>query len=327
MSTLPFLLHPIIFYFVQNALTISTIAFTSPSSTIRFAILPLSLLCIYTIFPTYLDRLPRGVVASVVSGTTFANILQYIGLVVLTRLSCKQQGLYQRLQYGYFINSASRLIGTPLQVKNVPFYSTSDRAHIPSRTSFLLRKALIFSICYIVLDLATSSAKPAENHIHYSLNKIPCFTRWGDVTSEEIIRKLVGGIAYWTASYCTMQCYMGAWAFISVACGSDPKYWRPNFGPLSEGYTIRRFWGYVYATIGIYNFCLTFSSLCPQNILAPTSPPPVNFFVNLRDRFPSPLTEAYPPRPLYTPFSGLPPFGYPAHVYRSRCSRRWKSFL
>ena len=253
-----FFLHPITFYFVQNALTISAIAFTSPSSPFRFALLPFNLLCVYAIFPTYLDRLPRGVVASIVSGTTFANILQYIELVILSRWSCDQGGPYQRLQHGYFINSASRLIGTSLQVKNVPSYSTSNRGHIPSRTSFLRRKVLIFCICYTLLDLATSSAKPAENQIHYRLDKIPFFARLGDVTNEEIIRKLVGGVAYWTASYCTMQCYMGAWAFICVACGSDPKYWRPNFGPLSEGYTIRRFWGYVYA---IYEHGLFFCTV------------------------------------------------------------------
>lgn len=155
------------------------------------------------------------------------------------------ESLYQRLRYGYFISSAPRLIGTKYQVKNVPPFKTSNPAYIPSRASFLLRKALTVCVCYLLLDLATSSAKPAENRILYSLDKIPFFSRLGDVSGKEISRKLVEGVGYWTASYCTMQqCYMGAWAFLCVVCGSDPAYWRPNFGSLSEGYTLRRFWGY-----------------------------------------------------------------------------------
>lgn len=277
------LLHPITVFLIQNAFTIFTIAFTSPSSTIRLALLPLSLASIYVIYPNYLDLLPRGVVASILAGSTFANVLQYVDLVILSRWSLDRKGpsavpeqnklvngkkqitkgttdtkddtsgdppspfsaIYQRFQYGYFINSASRLIGTNYQVKNVPEYLTSNPSYIPSRALFLRRKAFIFCVCYLLLDLATASAKAEENHIHYSLDRISFFHRIGEVSSEEIVRKLVGGVGYWTASYCTMQCYMGAWAMLCVVFGGDPKYWRPNFGSLSEGYTIRRFWGFV----------------------------------------------------------------------------------
>ena len=148
-----------------------------------------------------------------------------------------------RLRYGYFISSAARLIGTPQQVKNVPAYWTSDPSRIPSRSDFLLRKLLIFCICYFVLDVATSSADPVKNSVLYDPKRIPLFSRWTTVDSEELIVKAVGGVGYWTASYCTMQCYMGLWAFLCVACGDDPRYWRPNFGSLSEGYTLRGFWG------------------------------------------------------------------------------------
>ena len=151
--------------------------------------------------------------------------------------------LWQRLQYGYFISSAARLIGTPHQVKNVPAYWTSDPSRTPSPVEFLLRKLLIFCVCYFVLDVATSSADPVHNRVLYDVAKIPLFSRWAAVDSEELIRKTVGGVGYWTASYCTIQCYMGMWAFMCVACGDEPQYWRPNFGSLTEGCTLRGFWG------------------------------------------------------------------------------------
>ena len=151
--------------------------------------------------------------------------------------------LWQRLRYGYFINSAARLIGTPHQVKNVPAHWASDPSRTPSPFEFLFRKLVIFGACYFVLDVATSTADPVHNPVLYDPAKIPLFSRWAAVDSEELIRKTVGGVGYWTASYCTIQCYMGMWAFLCVACGDDPQYWRPNFGPLTKGYTLRGFWG------------------------------------------------------------------------------------
>jgi len=184
----------------------------------RLGFLILILICLYASYATYLDKLPRGVVASIVSGTTFADVLQYLDLVILsgwsfddddapvvvegqTRYSsgaanAEADGtkkakaasvkssasllsdLYQRLQYGCFISSAPRLIDTKHQVENVPPYKTSNQAYIPSRTSFLLRKALTICVCYLPLDLATSAAKPAENHISCSLDKFRSLAGW-----------------------------------------------------------------------------------------------------------------------------------------------------
>jgi hypothetical protein len=238
-----FLLHPITLYFIQKPYIIYALAF-HPSLPTRLGFLILILICLYASYATYLDKLPRGVVASIASGTTFADVLQYPDLVILSGRSFDDDGapvvfegqtrypsgaanaeadgtkkakaasvkssasllsdLYQRLQYGCFISSAPRLIGTKHQVKNVPPYKTSNQAYIPSRTSFLLRKALTICVCYLPFDLATSTAKPAENHISYSVDKIPFFSRLGDVDGAEISKKLVEGAGYWTASYCTM---------------------------------------------------------------------------------------------------------------------------
>ena len=271
-------LHPITFFFIQNTSTIFILAFTRPYHPLRTALLPFSLIYMFLLFPIYLKTLHSGVLASIVSGTTYANFLSYLDLALLSQWSFENGGpanipeptksqqissrneiigaskpkakehatsgsFVQRLKYGYFVNSAARLIGTPQQVKNVPAYSTSRPSYIPSRGQFLLRKLTIFCTCYLALDLATSSADPTSNAVLFHPSKIPFLARWRDVTSDEVAQKLVGSVAYWAMSYCTIQCYMGAWAFICVACGDDPKYWRPYFGRLSEGYTIRRFWG------------------------------------------------------------------------------------
>ena len=298
--------HPIAAYVVQNLLTITIIAFTPPYHPLRIAVVPVTLVYIYLTLPTYLAKLHYRVLASIVSGTTFSNVLTYIDRVVLAQwsfddggpppatkdLTAKQiasrdeitsatgneltshsdteppaassptVGSWRRLRYGYFINSAARLVGTPFQVKSVPAYRTSQPLHIPSRSEFLLRKFFIFCFCYLVLDLATSSADTAANPVTYHPAKIPLFSRWNDVTNEEVVRKTIGGVAYWVASYCTMQCYMGAWAFLSVACGDEPKYWRPNFGSLSDVYILRRFLG----TSGHLLFVVL--SYCPSPFFA-----------------------------------------------------------
>jgi hypothetical protein len=285
-TTMILFLHPVTYFLVQKALTICLVAFARPYHPMRLAVLSFSLVYIYLLLPTYLDKLHYRILVSIVSGTTFSDVLSYLDLIILSQwsfenggpvasadLSTKQisnrneivgmaanqatqgsnsgsssanshnRAVLQRLRYGYFVNSASRLIGTPHQVKNVPPYSTSHPSYTPSRTIFLFRKFCIFCACYLVLDLATSSANPLDNPVLYDPVKVPLFRRWADVDANEIVRKVVGGVGFWTASYCMIQCFMGMWAFLCVACGSDPQYWRPNFGSMSEGYTVRRFWG------------------------------------------------------------------------------------
>lgn len=250
-------LHPASVFVAQNAFTVFAFSFTKRSSRVRHALLLVSLVGIYAVFPTYVDRLPTRVVASIVAGMTFANVLSYVDWILLCqwsyeggnvyqkgRSSSRLSDVYNRLRYGFFVNANPRLIGIE-PVKNTPAYKTSDPQYIPSRASFLVRKSIIVCACYVILDLATSITNAADNPTRYAVEKIPLFGRWGEVTREEIITKLIGGVGYWAASYCTIQCYMGAWAFLCVACGSDPQFWRPYFGPLSEGYTIRRFWGSV----------------------------------------------------------------------------------
>lgn len=272
------MLNPITVFLMHYALTAFALAFISPSLITRLAIFTLNLVCMYVIYSDYLDSLPSEGVAMLVSQLTFLNFLFYLDFVVLSRWSFDGHGpaiaakqkreiagekestavvrdaarsgpgsafsaFYRRLRYGSFISSSTRLIGTNYQIKNVPNYVTSNPAYTPSRAAFVLRKTFIFCICYLVLDLATASAKTDENHIRYSLDKVPFFRRWGEVNREEIIRRLIEGVAFWTMTYCTLQCCLSAWETVCVIFGSDPEYWRPNFGPLSEAYTIRQFWG------------------------------------------------------------------------------------
>ncbi len=160
-----FLLHPITLYFIQKSYIIYALAF-QPSLPTRLGFLVLILICLYASYATYLDKFPRGVVASIVSGTTFADVMQYLDLAILsgwsfddddapvviegqTRYSsgaanAEADGtkkakaasvkssasllsdLYQRLQYECFISSAPRLIDTKHQVEYVPPYKTSN---------------------------------------------------------------------------------------------------------------------------------------------------------------------------------------------------------
>ncbi|KAL2040297.1 hypothetical protein N7G274_007200 [Stereocaulon virgatum] len=276
--------NPIVFYLIENTLTIFVIAFAPPHHPARIVTFLLLLIYFYILFPIHLDRLHYRVLTSIVFGSSCANLLRYLDLVILTQWSFEirepipsldsraeagskptditgqntkstteaiysvskssQDGnVLERLRYGYFINAGPRLIGTAHMVKNVPPHCTSRASCVPSRAAFLVRKACIFGLCCLFLDLVTSGADPRNNACLFSADKIPLFRRWRDVDAEEVLRKVLGGVTYWVSAYCMIQCFMGAWAFVCVACGDDPKYWRPNFGSLSEGYSVRRFWG------------------------------------------------------------------------------------
>jgi len=61
---------------------------------------------------------------------------------------------------------------------------------------------------------------------------------------EQLIIRSASTLGFWIILYCIIQTYMGSMAFVSVALRfSQVDSWRPGFGPITEAYTVRRFWG------------------------------------------------------------------------------------
>ena len=264
------LLHPVTHYILQNAVSIAIIGFTSPASIVRYAALPPMVLCSWILMPTYLERTQRTILAAFLSGGVMSSILGYIDTALLTKWSFETDGpsttvvpkkdadrksnsggrttrtvgssSWKRLRFGYAAAYANRYCGTPHEVPHVPPFSYRDPTYVPSRGKFLLDKAAVCLVSYLVLDLAGSNSQPGKNKVLYSAEEVPLFGTRG-ISRERLQVRLYTTLGFWVANYCVVQLVLGVSALIRVAIGLDgPKYWRPIFGSLSEAYSIRRFW-------------------------------------------------------------------------------------
>ena len=246
---------------ILNALVV---AYTPAASMIRLAVLPLVTFCAYLVFSVCLEATQRTVPAAVLAAHSISFFFQYIETALLSRWDFASRGPsspssperqtvnsqtkqrehapWDRLSFGLFAATSTRYVGTPYQVKGVPSFSTRDPTYVPSRLEFLRGKLLGISLCYLILDLAASSAQPDLNPVLYSPDNIPAFTH--SMSSKKLITRILSTLGFGAIMYSLIWSYMALLGVIAVGSGfSEPRYWPPVFGPLKEAYSIRRFWG------------------------------------------------------------------------------------
>ena len=265
------LLHPVTYWILQNAVSIVVVGFTSPASSIRYAVLPPMLTFIWLLLPLYREQMQTKVQAGFLAVNTMMNVLQYIEMALLSKWSFETHSrgttlpleqdvdktenlrsakkdsnhgsFWQRLRFGYFAIFSTRLCGTRYEVKNIPHFDSRDPAYVPSRAKFLLQNLWTAVLCYLIVDFVASSADPAMNHIIYSASKVPLLTRIQDISGRELAIRLVSVLGVWAPGYFFLQLLLAVYTSARVACGLDQvEFWRPSFGPLSEAYSIRQFW-------------------------------------------------------------------------------------
>lgn len=258
--------HPIILLLLQNVVFVFVLTFTSPSSVVRPGVLILILASIWRSIPHCIERVGRVPWAAFVAGTTLTTALQYIEMALLKKWTFENQGrrLFvdpkglpektdlpkaswrERLYFGYFIASSTRHIATPWEVKGVPCNSSKDSTYVPTRAQFLFKRAAIYGLFYLALDLAALAARSQQtsNSILHSPQHVPILTRLGEVSWEELAIRIQDTVGYYVFCYCLIQCYTSLLACITVALRIDRvEYWRPNFDRLGEAYNLRQFWG------------------------------------------------------------------------------------
>ena len=274
MATTQLSFSPLIYLPFQLSLIALLIAFSSPSSFLRPCLLPILVICNYTLLSTYSSYITRTPWIGFVSGATLGQLLDYIEKLLLSQWSYENYGpktqtvksqkaekgwdsnnfssrrsrlgdtILDRLKFGVWAASSNRYIASPYQSRNVPPYSYSDPSFVPTRSNFLLKKAVILAACYFAIDILAQGDQPDKNPILYGVNRVYFFRRLDDVTMEEFITRTITSVFYWVGSYLVVQGYYTGLAWLSVASGFDrPELWRPNFGPLSQVYTVRGFWG------------------------------------------------------------------------------------
>ena len=269
------LLHPVSLVIFEIFASALAIAYASPTSLIRPALLPIVAICTYCVITTCLEKIPRIFWASLVAGNAPTYLLRYLDLVLLSRWSFEAGGpaalaldedgskecrattcgssndsphsvkaTLAPLRFGLLATLSSRQVNTPFQVKNVPHFSAHDAYFVPSRAVFLCRNTLAICVCYLIVDLSVMAAVPEQNLILFSRQNIPLLARHDEFSISKLAVRTFASLAVWVNIYCIFKVGHGIMSFIAVGTGlSEVAAWPPAFGPLAEAYTVRRFWG------------------------------------------------------------------------------------
>ncbi|KAL8686046.1 MAG: hypothetical protein Q9224_005569 [Gallowayella concinna] len=264
------LLRVVGFCLLQTTINATVVGFVAPSSIFRLALLPVIVWSVYEVLPICLEATGTILWGALAGSFSISSLIQYIDTALLSRWSADSRapthivkgGTYdntsreqrqpvktpaptkwQRLKFGYQISVSTRKVGTPYQVKGISPFSTEDPPHLPSRGAFLLTKATTLMASYLLLDLSNLANQPEQNQTLYHPSRIS-WTNPDNFAPEQLLVRSVTALGFWLNLYCIIQFYMGAFAFFMVGIGvSRVEYWPPSFGPMSEAYTVRRFWG------------------------------------------------------------------------------------
>lgn len=150
---------------------------------------------------------------------------------------------FSRFFTSFFLPHNTRYIGTPWIVKNVPRFSTTDSAYIPTRGHFLLQSSAVFVLVYMVID-ATNLLPPPNIDVQLPESKQAVLTRLSEVDLEEFLTRAIGVFFGCIVSACYVLLHFYFTALLAVGSGfSEPNSWPPIFGNFAGAWSIRQFWG------------------------------------------------------------------------------------
>ncbi|KAF2678011.1 hypothetical protein K458DRAFT_481085 [Lentithecium fluviatile CBS 122367] len=268
--------HPVFLWFFSFTIDVLVVSFTSPSSPVRPACLPVLFFNVWLMLRSGKTvHYTHPMYANLLGGSVFTLALQYFNVVILRKSSYeaggptttpegaplrllanrKQENAAKRYEYASVLVKGqrrvvwgishffdSRLSGTPWEVKNVPTFSTKNPSHVPSKGDFL-RNILRCIVSLILLDLARPSSDTTENAILFADSKVPFFTRLGSVSGEDIAMRFITTTASTAMTYLLFQSMYSSGAVIMVGLNlSPPERWRPLFGDILGAYSLRRAW-------------------------------------------------------------------------------------
>jgi hypothetical protein len=111
------------------------------------------------------------------------------------------------------------------------------------------------AIAWLLLDAMTSFGDPAEVTPLFKDERIAIFSRWQEVTVEELFTRAVLTFMFWLLNYLLLVVLFNVPGLVCVAMGiTGVSWWRPIFSPVSEAYTLRNFWGFVLAPPATLSF-------------------------------------------------------------------------
>ena len=278
----PYEIHPVLSFLLLILAICLVIGFTSPSSTVRLAVLPVLLGISYDIaLKTHHGGYVPKPLGAVLSAFSLVFLLQYVEIGLLSKCCFDTNGplkpgrlklvvngkangrqdapqkapgtFWRRLKFGLESTTSFRDVGTSHEAKNIPHFSSQDPTYIPSRKRYLIQSILMFFIFYFVLDLGENQPPPPNATELFAAESIPLFRRINHISTEDITIRFFGSIGFWVIMYCLLMVMSLACFTFFVGSGiCEVKSCPPWMGPISEAYTIRQLWGYV--TPAVLNF-------------------------------------------------------------------------
>ncbi|TGO61259.1 hypothetical protein BOTNAR_0131g00050 [Botryotinia narcissicola] len=202
---------------LQLFITSFVIGFTTAHSRVRLAVLPVLLALVWISIPSSYETVTQKMWKSVLASESVTRVIHYIEVAFVTKWTYEANGpsrpnlniqyadkiaacdsrpprnnanISSRLSFGIATSLAHRNSGTRFEVKNVPPFSEHDRSYIPTRKEFLRSTALRAGICYIIMDVLSSSGDPTRNAELYAPNLVPVFAKLHHHTFEQLLMRV-----------------------------------------------------------------------------------------------------------------------------------------
>lgn len=265
---------PWIFLVASRPLFAYGAGFTSPNSVQRYLVFLILSLYVWTTlanFTTYIQS--TGYWVSIIAASIFVLPLVYFDRLIYRKWTFEdRQAIFGttfdhdakkdakppaeiaatantedtvglRFAFGNEVSGTLRGPGTSWEVKGLPHFSSSDPQWVPSLLLFITWRLAALMGSFFLNDYIVE-ARVALNKELLQPSLVPFFTRIGEVTQGEVWTRLSVGVTTWVGAYCLLQVLFGIPALVCVCLKpSSIQEWRPLFGPFSEVYTVRGFWG------------------------------------------------------------------------------------
>ncbi|KAF2120203.1 tat pathway signal sequence [Lophiotrema nucula] len=255
-----------LFYnFIETTLVLLVLAFTPAHSYIRPALLPVVFVLTFYTLPLNNEAFPHVVIHGLLCFHTVGLLLQYIDYVLISRWTYSAGGptssvggerniksesdkgsvthgnLWTRLYWGLFAATAWRAPATPWEANGTPPFK-----QVPGRVKFLAGHLVRLVISLLVLDALSLAPKDSgeNNAAKFAWSQVRLFMPPEHLSHDAFTLRVATVCAFWIASYFSIQAFFSSMAILGVATGVTPvRVWPPIFGSLTQGYTVRTFWG------------------------------------------------------------------------------------
>jgi len=270
------LTNPLVTFVLSLLTFIFILAGTGPNSIVRPLGLGLMSFYVFLVLynPVHRPLFTHQLYPNLAGGSTFNLGLKYWSTILLQRWSYEANGptrtingqpileqqkkmeakkregkqrpldIFSRLSFATRQVFEGRYSGTPWEVRNVPPFDANNLARVPSRTEFILKNTIRSVICMVLLDIIGQAGKDtSQNSVIFDQRKVAFFSRFGDVTGEEVAVRVFSSLTTALVTYLLFQAIYAGSGVLMVALGLSPvESWRPLFGSITEIRSLRNTW-------------------------------------------------------------------------------------